>query len=174
LGEYNKEPFHLEHARVMEGVMRAFAEELGYADEADFWANVGLMHDIDFERYPDEHCRKCQEILCEAGYSERFVHAVASHGYGLTCEGVPEPQHEMENAMFAADELTGLIGATARMRPSKSTSDLEVSSVMKKFKTPKFAAGCSRDVIQRGADMLGWPLEALIDRTIRAMRTLEG
>jgi predicted hydrolase (HD superfamily) len=174
LNEYNQDAFHLLHARTMEGVMRWYAQELGYGDEADFWGNVGLLHDLDFERYPERHCEACQPILRERGYSERLVRAVASHGYGLTNTEMPKPDHPMEKALFASDELTGLIGATARMRPSKSVSDLETGSVMKKFKTPKFAAGCSREVIQKGADMLGWTLEELTAKTIQAMRAVEG
>lgn len=172
LTEYNKDEFHLKHAKVMEGVMRYFANELGYADEADFWANVGLLHDLDFELYPEQHCVKEQEILRGRGVDKRFIHAVVSHGYGLT-DVDAEPQHEMEKVLYATDELTGLIGATVLIRPSKSVMDLEVSSVKKKFKTPSFAAGCSRDVISRGADMLGWALDDLIGRTILAMRTCE-
>lgn len=173
LNEYNQDAFHLLHSRVMEGVMRWYASELGYTDEVDFWSNAGLLHDLDFERYPDRHCDACQPILRDHGYSERLIHAVASHGYGLTGMDLPAPEHQMEKVMFAVDELTGLIGATARMRPSKSVSDLETSSVVKKFKTPKFAAGCSRDVIQQGADQLGWTLEDLIDKTILAMRVCD-
>lgn len=171
LTEYNKEPFHLKHAVTVEGVMRWFAVELGYGDEADFWATVGLLHDLDFERYPDEHCVKSQEIMRERGLDERLIRATASHGYGITVE--IKPEHEMEKVLYATDELTGLIGAVALMRPSKSVSDLELKSVKKKFKTPNFAAGCSRDVIQRGADLLGWELDTLIERTILAMRSCE-
>ena len=168
---YNHEDFHLKHAQILEGVMRWFALQLGYGDEADFWALVGLLHDLDFEMHPDQHCIKCQEIMREAGLPERLIRATASHGYGITVDIMPE--HEMEKVLYATDELTGLIGAVALMRPSRSVMDLEVKSVMKKFKTLAFAAGCSREVIQRGADMLGWPLEALIEKTILAMRTLE-
>ena len=171
LCRYNHEEFHLKHARILEGVMRWYANRLGYQDEADFWALVGLLHDLDFEMYPDQHCVKSQEIMREAGMDARLIRATASHGYGITVD--IEPSHEMEKVLYAADELTGLIGAVALMRPSKSTMDLEVKSVMKKFKTLSFAAGCSREVIQRGAEMLGWPLEELVDRTIQAMRTLE-
>jgi len=166
LTQYNQEPFHLLHAETIEGVLRYFANELGY--EADYWALVGLLHDVDFEQYPDRHCQEAPRILRENGYSEPFIHAVVSHAYGIVSDAKPE--HIMEKILFAIDELTGLIGATARMRPSKRVQDLETSSVMKKFKTPKFAAGCSREVIQRGADMLGWPLGTLIERTILAMR----
>ncbi len=171
LCRYNHEEFHLKHARILEGVMRWFANQLGYADEADFWALVGLLHDLDFEMYPEQHCVKSQEIMREAGLSERLIRATASHGYGITVD--IEPQHQMEKVLYAVDELTGLIGAVALMRPSKSMMDLEVKSVMKKYKTVSFAAGCSREVIQRGADMLGWPLEELVDKTIQAMRALE-
>ena len=171
LCRYNHEEFHLKHARILEGVMRWYANQLGYQDEADFWALVGLLHDLDFEMYPEQHCMKSQEIMREAGLPERLIRATASHGYGITVE--IEPQHEMEKMLYAADELTGLIGAVALMRPSRSVMDLEVKSVMKKFKTLSFAAGCSREVIQRGADMLGWTLEELTGKTIEAMRTLE-
>ena len=169
LTEYNKEPFHLQHAETVEGVMRWFAGELGYGDEADFWATVGLLHDLDFEQYPDEHCRKSTEILRGRGMDERLIHAVASHGYGI-CSDV-EPTHPMENVLFATDELTGLIGAAARMRPSKSVQDMELNSLKKKFKDRKFAAGCSRDVIQQGADRLGWTLDELMEKTLAAMRS---
>ena len=171
LKEYNEGAFHLKHALTVEGVMRYFAEKLGYGDEADFWAMAGLLHDLDFEQFPEEHCIKAQEILREKGADERLIHAVASHGYGLTVD--IEPEHQMEKVLFAVDELTGLIGAVALMRPSKSVSDLEVKSVKKKYKTPAFAAGCSREVIERGAEMLGWPLDELIQETILAMRTCE-
>jgi len=171
LKEYNKEEFHIQHATTVEGVMKYFANTLGYSDDAEFWDIVGLLHDLDFEVYPDEHCIKVQEIMKERGLSDELIHAVASHGYGLTVD--VEPIHEMEKVLFATDELTGLIWACALMRPSKSVMDLELKSVMKKFKTPKFAAGCSREVIQQGADMLGWPLEKLIEDTIMAMRSIE-
>ena len=170
LTEYNQDPFHLHHARTVEGVMRYFAQELGYGDEVNFWGIVGLLHDLDFERYPDQHCIKSQEIMRENGLDERLIRATASHGYGLHFDGLPEPQHEMEKVLFAADELTGLIGAAARMRPSKSVQDMEVSSLKKKYKDKKFAAGCSREVIERGAEMLGWDLDTLIEQTILAMR----
>ena len=172
LNEYNKEPFHLRHGETVEGVMRYLAQELGYGDEVDFWGNVGLLHDLDFEQYPGEHCLKSQEIMRRERLDERLIHATASHGYQLTVDVVPE--HTMEKVLYAIDELTGLIGAVARMRPSHSVQDLEVPSVMKKFKTPKFAAGCSREVIEKGAAMLGWSLEDLIGRTILAMRACEG
>lgn len=171
LKQYNKEPFHLQHALTVEGVMRWYADELGYRDQADFWAEVGLLHDIDFEQWPEEHCMKAPELLRTAGYDEAFIHAVCSHGFGLCCD--VEPVHEMEKVLFASDELTGLIGAAARMRPSKSVSDMELSSLKKKFKDKKFAAGCSRDVIVRGAERLGWELDTLLEKTIQAMRTCE-
>ena len=171
LKEYNKEPFHIKHAVTVEGVMRYFANELGYGDEADFWAIVGLLHDLDFEMYPEEHCKKEQEIMRERGLDERLIRAVASHGYGLTVDIAPE--HEMEKVLYAVDELTGLIGAVALMRPSKSVSDLELKSVKKKYKTLNFAAGCSREVIEKGTQMLGWKLDDLISKTILAMRSCE-
>lgn len=171
LTEFNKEPFHLKHAVTVEGVMRYFANELGYSDEADFWATVGLLHDLDFEMYPDEHCIKEQEIMRERNIDERIIHATASHGYGLTVD--VKPEHQMEKVLYATDELTGLIGAVAIMRPSKSVSDLETKSVKKKFKNLKFVAGCSRDVIEQGAEMLGWELDYLIEKTILAMRSCE-
>ena len=171
LREYNQEPFHLQHALTVEAVMRWYANELGYGEDADFWALCGLLHDVDFERWPDQHCVKAAELLPAAGASKALTHAVCSHGYGL-CSDV-EPEHEMEKVLFAADELTGLIGAAARMRPSKSVSDMEVSSLKKKFKDKKFAAGCSRDVIAQGAERLGWSLEELMEKTILAMRSCE-
>ncbi len=171
LKEYNKEPFHIHHALTVEGVMRYFADELGYHEEKDFWGIVGLLHDLDFELYPNEHCIKEQEIMRERGIDERIVHATASHGYDITVDA--EPKHEMEKVLSAVDELTGLIGASALMLPTKSVQDLELKSVKKKFKNLKFAAGCSREVIQRGADMLGWELDALIEKTILAMRTID-
>lgn len=171
LTEYNQDHFHLKHALTVEGVMRYFAEELGYGEEKDFWGLVGLLHDLDFEQFPDQHCIKLQEIMQERGLDARLIHATASHGYALTVD--IKPEHEMEKVLYAVDELTGLIGAVAIMRPSKSVSDLEVKSVRKKYKNAKFAAGCSREVIQRGADMLGWELNDLIGRTILAMRSCE-
>ena len=171
LKEYNKEPFHIQHALTVEGVMRWYANELGYGEDADFWATVGLLHDIDFELWPEEHCLKAPELLKKAGCSEEFIHAVCSHGYGLCCDFAPE--HEMEKVLFAADELTGLVGAAALMRPSKSCLDMELSSLKKKFKDKKFAAGCSRDVIRTGAEQLGWELDKLLDMTLQAMRTCE-
>ena len=172
LTRYNEGEFHLRHACTVEGVMRYFANELGYGDEADFWAIVGLLHDLDFEKYPEEHCIKSQEIMREEGLDERLIRATASHGYGLVCD--IKPEHEMEKVLFAVDELTGLINAVAIMRPSKSLDDLELPSVKKKFKDKKFAAGCSRDVIRQGAEMLGWSLDDLISRTILAMRSSAG
>ena len=171
LRQYNKEPFHILHALTVEGVMTWYARELGYGQEADFWSMAGLLHDIDFEQWPEEHCRKASELLREAGMDDRLIHAVVSHAYGL-CSDV-EPEHEMEKVLFAADELTGLIGAAARMRPSKSVQDMEVSSLKKKFKDKKFAAGCSREVIRQGAERLGWELDTLMERTILAMRSCE-
>ena len=173
LNEYNKGEFHLKHGQIVGDVMRWYANELGYGDEADFWETVGLLHDLDFEMYPDEHCIKSQEIMREKGLDERLIRATASHGYGLHFDGLPEPQHEMEKVLFATDELTGLIGAVALMRPSKSVDDLEVKSVKKKYKDKKFAAGCSRDVINTGAERLGWPIEELMEKTILAMRSCE-
>lgn len=171
LTEYNKEFFHLKHALTVEGVMRYFAKELGYEEEEDFWGIVGLLHDLDFEQYPEEHCIKSQEIMKEKDIDEKIIHATASHGFGITVD--IEPEHMMEKVLFAVDELTGLIGAAALMRPSKSVSDMEVKSVKKKFKDKKFAAGCSREIIQQGADMLGWELSDLIGKTIMAMRSCE-
>lgn len=173
LNEYNKGEFHLKHGQIVGDVMRWYAIELGYGDEADFWETVGLLHDLDFEMYPDEHCIKSQEIMREKGLDERLIRATASHGYGLHFDGLPEPQHEMEKVLFATDELTGLIGAVALMRPSKSVDDLEVKSVKKKYKDKKFAAGCSRDVINTGAERLGWSIEELMEKTILAMRSCE-
>lgn len=171
LRKYNGEPFHILHALTVEGVLRWFANELGHGDEADFWATVGLLHDVDFEKWPEEHCKKAPELLAEIGCGDALIHAVCSHGYGL-CSDV-EPVEEMEQVLFAADELTGLIGAAARMRPSKSTADMELSSLKKKFKDKKFAAGCSREVIQTGAERLGWELDTLLDKTLQAMRACE-
>lgn len=171
LTEYNQDAFHLEHAQIVENTMRYFAEKLGYGEEADFWAVVGLLHDLDFEKFPEQHCIKSQEIMRERGIDERIIHATASHGYGITVDIVPE--HEMEKVLYAVDELTGLIGATVLMRPSKSVQDLEVKSVKKKFKSKGFAAGCSREVISRGAEMLGLSLDELIERTIEALRTFQ-
>lgn len=171
LRKYNQESFHVRHALTVEAVMRWYAETLGYGEDAEFWATVGLLHDVDFEQWPEEHCRKAPELLAEIGCSEEFVHAVCCHGYGL-CSDV-EPVHEMEKVLFASDELTGLIGAAALMRPSKSVEDMELSSLKKKFKDKKFAAGCSRDVIARGAELLGWELDRLLGDTLEAMRAEE-
>ena len=171
LTEYNQDAFHLRHAQTVEGVMRYFARELGYGDEEDFWGIVGLLHDLDFEQFPEQHCIQEQKIMRERGVDERIIHATASHGFGITVD--IRPEHEMEKVLYATDELTGLIGAVALMRPSKSVSDLELKSVKKKYKSANFAAGCSREVIQRGADMLGWELDDLISRTILAMRAVE-
>lgn len=171
LREYNKEPFHIQHALTVEGVMRWYARELGYGEEEAYWGIAGLLHDIDFELYPEEHCVKAPELLRKGGVNEEMIYSVCSHGYGICCD--VEPKHEMEKVLFAADELTGLIGAAARMRPSKSVMDMEVSSLKKKFKDKKFAAGCSRDVIRTGAERLGWTLEELMEKTILAMRSCE-
>ena len=171
LTQYNKGEFHLKHANTVAAAPRWYAEKLGYGDEADFWEIVGLLHDLDFEMYPDEHCIKSQEIMRENGLDERLIRATASHGYGLHFDGLPEPQHEMEKVLFATDELTGLIGAVALMRPSKSVMDFTTKSLKKKFKDKRFAAGCSRDVISQGAEMLGWELPELFDRTIAAMQS---
>jgi predicted hydrolase (HD superfamily) len=171
LKKYNKEPFHIQHALTVEGVMRWYAGELGYGSEADYWAITGLLHDIDFELYPEQHCVKAPELLRAGGVSEDMIHSVCSHGYGLCCD--VKPSHEMEKILFAVDELTGLIGAAALMRPSKSVMDMEASSVKKKFKDKKFAAGCSRDVITKGAEALGWELNELFEKTILAMRSCE-
>ncbi len=171
LKKYNQEEFHIHHGLMVEGTMRYFAEKLGYGEEADFWATVGLLHDIDFEMWPDEHCQKAPELLREAGIGEDMIHAIVSHGYGLCCD--VEPELEMEKVLFACDELTGLIGAAALMRPSKSCKDMELKSLKKKFKDKKFAAGCDRDVIIRGAEMLGWELDQLLNETLEAMKTCE-
>ncbi len=171
LQKYNKEPFHIQHGLTVEGVMCWYARELGYAEQADFWGLCGLLHDVDFEMFPDEHCKKAPELLAEIDAGEEMVHAICSHAYG-SCSDV-EPVHLMEKVMFAVDELTGLIGAAARMRPSKSVCDMELSSLKKKFKDKKFAAGCSREVIKDGTDRLGWTLDELLDKTILAMRSCE-
>lgn len=169
LQKYNKEPFHIQHALTVEGVMRWFAAENG--EDADFWGLVGLLHDIDFEGWPEQHCLKAPELLAEVNASEAMVHAICSHGFGLCCD--VEPVQLMEKILFTVDELTGLIGAAARMRPSKSVMDMELSSLKKKFKDKKFAAGCSRDVIKQGAERLGWTLDDVLDKTILAMRSCE-
>ena len=171
LKKYNTEPFHIQHALTVEGTMRWYAQELGYGEDVEFWATVGLLHDVDFGTWPEQHCLKAPDLLAEISCSEEFIHAVCSHGYGICCD--VEPEHEMEKVLFAADELTGLIGAAARMRPSKSCQDMELSSLKKKFKDKKFAAGCSRDVIKDGAEKLGWELDALLEKTILAMRSCE-
>ncbi len=171
LKEFNQEAFHLQHAETVGAVLRWYAKELDYADEADFWEVVGILHDLDFEQYPEEHCTKSAEIMRARGLDERLIHAVVSHGYGLVSDVAPE--HLMEKVLFAVDELTGLIGAAALMRPSKSVSDMELKSLKKKFKDKSFAAGCSREVITRGADMLGWPLDDLLAKTLDAMRCIE-
>ena len=168
LRRYNKEPFHLCHAITVSKVMRRMADALGYGDEADFWAIVGLLHDIDFEQWPEEHCKRCVELLEQGGCDARLIHAVVCHGYGLCTDVAPE--HEMEKVLFACDELTGLIGACAKMRPSHSIADMDLKSLKKKFKTKAFAAGCSREVIAQGAEMLGWPLDDLLERTLEAMK----
>ena len=172
LTQYNKEPFHLRHALTVEAVMDWYARELGYGDEADFWSVAGLLHDLDFELWPEEHCVKAAELLEAAGAGPALIHAVASHGWGLTGTQA-RPEHEMEKVLFAADELTGLIGAAALMRPSKSVQDMELSSLKKKFKDKKFAAGCSRETIAQGAELLGWELNDLLDRTLQAMKAKE-
>ena len=171
LKKYNKDPFHIRHALTVEGVMRWYANELGHSDEADYWATVGLLHDIDFELYPEQHCQKAPELLAAGGVGEDMIHAICSHGYGICCD--VEPQEEMEKVLFAADELTGLIWSAALMRPSRSVQDMELKSLKKKYKDKKFAAGCSRDVIQTGAERLGWELDTLLERTILAMRSCE-
>ena len=171
LTQYNTEAFHLQHAVTVEAVMEWFANDLGYGEDSGFWATVGLLHDIDFERWPEDHCKKAPSLLAEAGCSEAFIHAVCSHGYGL-CSDV-EPVHQMEKVIFAVDELTGLIWAAAKMRPSKSCKDMELSSLKKKFKDKKFAAGCSRDVIRQGAERLGWDLDTLLQKTLTAMAACE-
>lgn len=171
LKKYNKDPFHIRHALTVEGVMKYYADKLGYGDERDYWGIVGLLHDIDFELYPEEHCKKAPELLRDGGVGEDMIYSVCSHGYGICCD--VQPIHEMEKVLFAADELTGLIWSTALMRPSKSVMDMEVSSLKKKFKDKKFAAGCSRDVIKTGAENLGWELDRLFEETILAMRSCE-
>ena len=168
LRQYNKESFHLRHALTVEGIMRYFAKELGYADQEEYWGIVGLLHDLDFELYPEEHCVKSQELMRKHGVDENIIRSTASHGWGLTAANI-EPEHQMEKVLFAIDELSGLIGAAALMRPSKSVQDMELKSLKKKFKDKHFAAGCSRDVIKQGADILGWPLDELMEKTIAAM-----
>ena len=169
LKKYNKEKFHIRHALTVESIMRYFAKENGYDEE--FWGEVGLLHDVDFEQYPDEHCKKAPELLKEINASDDMVHAICSHGYGI-CSDI-KPEHEMEKILFTTDELTGIIWAAAKMRPSKSTKDMELSSLKKKFKDKKFAAGCSRDIIRRGTEQLGWELDTLLDKTLQAMKMCE-
>lgn len=171
LKKYNKDPFHILHGLTVEGVMRWYANELGYGEDADFWGLVGLLHDIDYELYPEEHCLKAPELLREGGAGEELIHGVVSHGYGHRVDVAPE--HEMEKVLYASDELTGLIWAAAKMRPSKSAKDMELSSLKKKFKDKRFAAGCSRDIIKQGAEQLGWELDQLLSQTILAMRSIE-
>ena len=171
LQKYNKDPFHIRHALTVEGVMKWYAKELGYEKDSEYWGIVGLLHDIDFEQYPDAHCVKAPELLRESGVGEDIIHAVCSHGYGLTVD--VKPEHEMEKVLYAVDELTGLIWAAALIRPSKSVQDMELKSVKKKYKTASFAAGCSREVIERGTEMIGWELDKLIQDTIYAMRSCE-
>ncbi len=171
LRQYNREPFHIRHALTVEGVLRWFANDLGFGGDADYWAMVGFLHYIDFELYPDEHCRKAPELLRGGGVGEDMIRSVCSHGYGICCDVAPE--HMMDKVLFAADELTGLIGAAALMRPSKSVQDMEPRSVRKKFKDKGFAAGCSREYIARGADLLGWELDDLLEKTLLAMRSCE-
>ena len=169
--KYNKEKFHIQHAVTVENVMKDYAEKLGYADEAAEWGIVGLLHDVDFEKYPEQHCIKAPELLREVNASDELIHAVCSHGYGITVD--IKPEHEMERVLFACDELTGLIGAAALMRPSKSVSDMELKSLKKKFKDKKFAAGCSREIISKGAEMLGWELDKLLGDTLEVMQDAE-
>lgn len=171
LKKYNKEPFHLEHALTVEGIMRYYAEQLGYKDDVDFWGLVGLLHDVDYEMYPDEHCVKAKSILESVNAGDELIHAVCSHGYGI-CVDI-KPEHEMEKVLFTVDELSGLTGAAAKMRPSKSVMDMEVKSLKKKFKDKKFAAGCSRDIINQGAEMLGYDMNKVFEMTIEAMRSCE-
>lgn len=171
LKTYNKDPFHIQHAYTVEGVMRWFAEQLGYGQDVEFWGMVGLLHDIDFEMYPEEHCIKAPELLRAAGIGEEMIHAICSHAYGMHVD--VKPEHQMEKVLYATDELTGLIWATALMRPTKSTQDMELKSLKKKYKTMNFAAGCSRDVIEKGAEMLGWDLNDLLQQTLDAMKACE-
>lgn len=171
LQEYNKEAFHIQHALTVEGVMRWYAKELGYGEDEEYWAITGLLHDIDFELYPEEHCKKAPELLEKGGVGEDMIYSICSHGYGICSE--QEPKHQMEKVLFASDELTGLIWSAALMRPSKSVMDMEVKSLKKKFKDKRFAAGCSRDIIRQGAEMLGWELDELFNKTIEAMRSCE-
>ena len=171
LRKYNKEAFHIQHALTVEGVLRWFAKDLGYGGDEEYWAITGLLHDIDFELYPEEHCKKAPELLKDGGVGEDMIYSICSHGYEICCD--IEPKHEMEKVLFAADELTGLIWSAALMRPSKSVMDMELKSLKKKFKDKRFAAGCSRDVIKTGADRLGWELDVLMEKTMEAMRSCE-
>jgi predicted hydrolase (HD superfamily) len=171
LRKYNSDPFHIQHALTVENVMKWYAGQLGYGDDAEYWGIVGLLHDIDFEQYPEQHCIKAPELLREDGVGEDIIHAVCSHGYGITVD--IKPEHEMEKVLYAADELTGLIWAAALMRPSKSTKDMELKSLKKKYKSKGFAAGCSREVIENGAEMLGWELDELLTKTLEAMAATE-
>ena len=171
LRKYNKEAFHIQHALTVEGVLRWFAKDLGYGEDEEYWAITGLLHDIDFELYPEEHCKKAPELLKDGGVGEDMIYSICSHGYEICCD--VEPKHEMEKVLFAADELTGLIWSAALMRPSKSVMDMELKSLKKKFKDKRFAAGCSRDVIKTGAERLGWELDVLMEKTMEAMRSCE-
>lgn len=171
LKKYNQDPFHIQHALTVEGVMRWYAQQLGYTDDVDFWSTVGLLHDIDFEQYPEQHCIKAPELLREGGVGEEMIHAICSHAYQLSTD--IKPIHQMEKVLYATDELTGLIWATALMRPSKSVMDMELKSLKKKYKSKGFAAGCSREVIEKGAEMLGWELNDLLEKTIEAMKSCE-
>ena len=177
LKKYNKDSFHIQHALTVEAVMKWYANELGYGEDAEYWGIIGLLHDIDFELYPQEHCLRAPEMLRGAGVDEGIIHSVVSHGYGITVGcGITietEPEHEMEKVLFAVDELTGLIWAAALMRPSKSTKDMELKSLKKKYKSKHFAMGCSREVIERGASQLGWELEKLLTMTLQAMADSE-
>ena len=171
LKEHNKDAFHIQHAITVEAVMKWFAQDQGFGDEAEYWGIVGLLHDIDFEEYPEEHCIKAPELLLAGGVGEDIIHSVVSHGYGITVD--VKPEHQMEKILFAADELTGLIWACELMRPSQSTKDMELKSLKKKYKNLKFAAGCSREVIGKGAELLGWELEELQQKTLDAMKASE-
>lgn len=171
LKKYNKDPFHIRHAITVEAVMKWYANDLGYSDEAEYWGIVGLLHDIDFEQFPQQHCIKAPELLREVSVGEDIIHSVCSHGYGITID--IKPEHEMEKVLFASDELTGLIWAAALMRPSKSTKDMELKSLKKKYKSKGFAAGCNRDIIEQGAGMLGWDLSVLLEKTLKAMQESE-
>lgn len=171
LKKYNKDPFHIQHALTVEAVMKWYANELGYSDDAEYWGIVGLLHDIDFEEYPEEHCIKAPELLRAGGVGEDIIHSVCSHGYAITVD--IKPEHEMEKVLYGADELTGLIWAAALMRPSRSTKDMELKSLKKKYKSKGFAAGCSREVIERGAELIGWELTELQEKTLEAMKASE-